>query len=273
MPSKRPRTPEVEVSEDPDSGFIANIYDGEYLIQVQPHENGYQLSLASKTGMGDAAFLRTYGREERFRELLETEFEAIDADAVFEVLEEHFDDEEYRIVNIKKSIKTFHGRGADLYVETGETVPTLTGNRDYRDDQWSKEQRYRVRIWPTDDLWIEVQDPDSGDRIADYRPFSHLEDIRNEEKDDHERERGPTSVPGVHAPVGSPKLANAPVVHTHIDCSHLAQLETTQFNPAGEKPPEVPAEEFGELPLRWCSTCQYREPTPDGIRREYESQE
>ena len=102
MPSKRPRTPEVEVSEDSDSGFIANIYDGEYLIQVQPHENGYQLSLASKTGMGDAAFLRTYGREERFRELLETEFEAIDADAVFEVLEEHFDDEEYRIVNIKK---------------------------------------------------------------------------------------------------------------------------------------------------------------------------
>lgn len=57
MPSKQPRTPEVEVSEDSDSGFKASIYDGEYLIQVRPHENGYQLSLASKTGMGDAAFL------------------------------------------------------------------------------------------------------------------------------------------------------------------------------------------------------------------------
>ncbi|MDR5674292.1 hypothetical protein RH858_14275, partial [Halalkaliarchaeum sp. AArc-GB] len=74
MPSEQPRTPEVKVSEDSDSGFKVNIYDGEYLIQVRPDENGYQLSLASKTGMGDAAFLRTYGREERFRELLETKF-------------------------------------------------------------------------------------------------------------------------------------------------------------------------------------------------------
>jgi len=54
MPSKRPRTPEVEVTEDPESGFTVNTYDGEHLIRVQPHDNGYQLSLASKTGMGDA---------------------------------------------------------------------------------------------------------------------------------------------------------------------------------------------------------------------------
>lgn len=74
MRSDQPRTPEVEVTENPKPGFIANIYDGEYLIQVQPHENGYQLNLAAKTGMGDAAFLRTYGREERFWELLETKF-------------------------------------------------------------------------------------------------------------------------------------------------------------------------------------------------------
>ena len=47
MPSKHPRISEVEISEDPDSGLVANIYDGEYLIQVHPHENGYQLSLAS----------------------------------------------------------------------------------------------------------------------------------------------------------------------------------------------------------------------------------
>lgn len=84
-----------------------------------------------------------------------------------------------------------------------------------------KEDTYRLRIWPTDDLWIEVQDPDSGDRIADYRPNSLLEDIRNEEKDEHERERGPTSVPGVHAAVTSSTLDNAPVVQTHIDCAHL----------------------------------------------------
>ena len=270
MPSKQPRTPEVEVSEDSDSGFKASIYDGEYLIQVRPHENGYQLSLASKTGMGDAAFLRTYGQEERFRELLKIKFEAIDSDAVFEVLEEHFGEEEYRIVNLKESVKTFHGRGADLYVETGKTIPTLTDDRDYRDDQWSKDKTYRLRIWPADDVWIEVKDTDSGERVADYWPTSLLEDIRNEEKDDHDRERGPTSVLGVHAPVGSPKLENAPVVHTHIDCSHLAQLEHTRFNPEGEKPPKVPAGEFGELPLRWCSTCRHREPTPGEIRQQYE---
>lgn len=111
MPSKTPREPEVEVSKDNQSGFIANIYDGEYLIQVRPHENGYRLSLASKDGMGDAAFLRTYRREERFRLMLETEFDAIDEEAVFEVLEEHFADEEYWIVNLKKSIKHFPGRG------------------------------------------------------------------------------------------------------------------------------------------------------------------
>ena len=80
MPSEQPRTPEVKVSEDSDSGFEVSIYDGEYLIQVRPDKNGYQLSLASKTGMGDAAFLRTHGREERVSELRGTKFEAIDAD-------------------------------------------------------------------------------------------------------------------------------------------------------------------------------------------------
>lgn len=269
MSSHQPRTPEVEVSEDNESGFVANIYDGEYLIQVRPHENGYQLSLASKTGLGDAAYLRTYSREERFRRILETQYDAIDADAVFEVIEEHFGDEEYRIVNLKKGMKHFAGRGAYLYVETGETIPTLTDERDYRDDQWSKEATYRLTIWPTDDLWIEVEDADSGERIADYRPNSHLEDIRNEEKDDHDRERGPTSVPGVHAPVASSTLDDAPVIHTHSDCSHLEQLQETRFNPADEKPPTVQADGFGELPLRWCLTCSYREPTPDEIRQRY----
>lgn len=146
--------PEVKISEDEDSGFKANIYDGEYLIQVRPHENGYQLSLASKTGMGDAAFLRTYGREERFRELLRTKFEAIDSNAVFGVLEEHFEEAEYRIVNLKQSVKTFRGRGADLYVETAKMIPTLTDDRDYRDDQWSKDKSYRLRIWPTNDCGL-----------------------------------------------------------------------------------------------------------------------
>lgn len=271
MPSDQPRTPEVEISKDDVSGFVANIYDGEYLIQVRPHENGYQLSLASKTGPGDAAYLRTYSREERFRRMLETQYDAIDADAVFEVLEEHFSDVEYRIVNLKKGVKHFAGRGAYLYVETGETIPTLAGERDYRDDQWSKEETFRLTIWPTDDLWIEVEDTDSGERIADYRPNSYLEDIRNEEKDDHDRERGPTSVPGVHAPVEgrNSSIADAPVVHTHVDCPHLDQLQTIRYNPADEKPPSVPADEFGELPLRWCLMCSRREPTPDEIRQQY----
>lgn len=245
------------------------IYDGEHLIQVQPHENGYALSLSSKSGLGDAAFLRTYGREERFREILETEFEAIDSEVVFEVLEEHFEDQEYRIVNLKKSIKTFHGRGADLIVETGEKIPTLTDDEEYRNDKWSEENTYRLRIWPSTDLWIEVYDTDSGECVADYRPNSLLEDIRNEEKDDHDRERGPTCVPGVHAPVASSRLDNAPVVHTRYDCSHLDQLKNTQYNPADEMPPKVPAGAFGELPLRWCSLCQYQEPTPDEIHQQY----
>jgi len=269
MPSNRPRTPEVEVSEDPESGFIANIYDGEYLIQVQPHENGYQLNLASKTGLGDAAYLRTYSRGERFRRTLDTQYDAIDANAVFEVIEEHFGGEEYRIVNLKESVKTFHGRGADLFVETGETIPTLTDDRDYRDDQWSKDKTYRLRIWPADNLWIEVNDTDSGERIAEYWPDSYLEDIRDEQKDDHDRERGPTSVPGVHAPVESDSLADAPVVHTQVDCPHLEQLQDTRFNPGDERPPVVPAEGFGALPLRWCLMCSRREPTPDKIRQQY----
>ncbi|QOS12005.1 uncharacterized protein HfgLR_09320 [Haloferax gibbonsii] len=269
MPSTEPRTPEVEVSEDVESGFVVNIYDGENLIQVRPNENGYQLSLASKTGMGDAAFLRTYSREERYRRLLETEFESIDSDAVFEVLYEHFGEQEYRIVNLKRGPKTFGGRGAHLYIETGESIPTLTGARDYRDDQWSKDETFRFTIWPTDDLWIEVREADSGNMIADYRPFSLMEDIRNEEKDDHDRERGPTSVPGVHAPISSGTLDGAPVVHTHINCPHLDQLKNTRYNPAGEVPPQLPAEGFGELPLRWCSKCAYMEPTPDEIRERY----
>lgn len=267
MPTNEPRTPEVEVVEDSESGFVANVYDGEHLIQVRPHENGYRPSLASKSGMGDAAFLRTYDREEQFRRLLETDYEAIDVDAVFDVINEHFDeDEEYRIVNIKDGPKHFADRGAHLYVETGETIPTLTGARDYRDDRWSADGTYRFTVWPINDIWIEVSDADSGDRIADYRPHSFLEDIRNEEKDDHDRERGPTSVPGVHAPITSGTLNGAPVIHTHIDCAHLSQLKETRFNPADEKPPQLPA---GELPLRWCSTCSHREPTSDEIRRRY----
>ncbi|GGL64158.1 hypothetical protein GCM10009039_22510 [Halocalculus aciditolerans] len=269
MPSKRPRTPEVEVSEDPESGFVVNIYDGKHLIQVSPHDNGYQLSLSSKTGMGDAAYLRTYDRQERYRRRLEAEYERIDADAVFAVLEEHFTNEEYRIVNLKDGPKTFADRGAHLYVETGETIPTLTSEKDYRNDQWKADTTYRLTIWPTHDLWIEVRDTDSGDLIDDYRPHSRLEDIRKEEKDDHERERGPTSVPGVHAPVVAGTLDNAPVVHTHVDCAHLDQLNETRFNPVGEKPPQLPADELGELPLRWCSSCRYREPTPEKIRQQY----
>lgn len=52
MPSKRPRTPEVEVSEDIDSGFKANIYDDAYLIQIRPHENGVstQFSIKNRNG-------------------------------------------------------------------------------------------------------------------------------------------------------------------------------------------------------------------------------
>lgn len=269
MPSTQPRTPEVEVAADTESGFLANIYDGEYLIQVRPHENGYQLSLASKTGLGDAAFLRTYGREERFRQLLETQFDAIDEEAVFEVLDEHFAEKEYRIVNLKEGIKHFTGRGAYLYVETGETIPTLTENRDYRDDQWSKDATYRLTIWPTDDQWTEIEDAETGEHIADYRPNSLREEIRNEEKDDHDRERGPTSVPGVHGPVTTNKLADAPVVHTHINCAHLDQLQNTCFNPAGEDPPSVHAGKYGELPLRWCFRCSWREPTPDEIREQF----
>ena len=41
MPSKQPRTPEVDVSEGIEAGFKANIYDVEYLIQVRPYDNGY----------------------------------------------------------------------------------------------------------------------------------------------------------------------------------------------------------------------------------------
>lgn len=269
MPSTRPRTPEFEVSEDVESGFVANIFDGEYLIQIRPEENGYHVSLGSKSGLGDAAFLRTYSREERFRNVLETEFPAIEADTVFEVLEEHFANEEYRITNLKKGVKHFAGRGVYLYVETGETIPTLANTRDYRDDQWSTEATYRILVWPTDDQYTEITDPDSGNLIAEYRPNSLLEDIRNEESDGHDRKHGPISVPGVHAPVVTSRLENAPVVHTRVDCPHLEQLTATRYCPAGEAPPEVPADGFGELPLRWCHHCTNCFPTPEKLRQQY----
>lgn len=69
---------------------------------------------------------------------------------------------------------------------------------------------------------LDVRDTDSGERVADYLLISLLEDIRKEEKDDQERERGPTSAPGVHGSVGSPRLDTAPVVHTHIDSPERA---------------------------------------------------
>lgn len=269
MPSDRPRTPEVEVSEHAESGFLVNVYDGEYLIQLRPHENGYRVDLASKTGLGDAAFLRTYSRDERFRRLLERDFDAIDAEAVFEVLNDHFEEDEYRIAKLKKGIKHYRGRGVYLYVETGETIPTLTDKRDYRDDRWSSESTYRLHVWPTDDQYTEVEDPESGETLEVYRPHSHLEDIRNEETDDHDRDRGPTSVPGVHAPVTQSKIENAPVVHTDIHCPHLDQLQDTVFKPAGEDPPPVAAEGSGELPLRWCLMCAHRFPTPEKLRDRY----
>jgi len=152
--------------------------------------------------MGDAGYLRTYDRQEWYQRRLETEYGGIDPDAVFEVLGEHFDDEEYRIVNLKDGPKTFAARG-HLYVETGKTIPTLTGERDYRSDQWKADTTYRLTIWPTHDLWIELRDADSGDLIDEYRPHSRLEDIRKEEKDDHERERGPrTCVESCRSPRG-----------------------------------------------------------------------
>lgn len=47
---------------------------------------------------------------------------------VFGVLNGYFDkSDEYRIVNIKDGPKHFADRGAHLYVEIGETIPTLTG--------------------------------------------------------------------------------------------------------------------------------------------------
>ena len=51
------------------------------------------------------------------------------------------------------------------------------------------------------------------------------------------------------------------------------QLGETRYNPTGEKPPQVSAGEFGELPLRWCLTCAHREPTPDELRSQYSAEE
>ena len=125
------------------------------------------------------------------------------------MLDEHFGDEEYRIVNLEDGPKTFADRGVHLYVETGETVPTLTGERDRQGDRWATDTTYRLTIWSTRDPWIKVRYADSGDLIDDDRPHGLLEDVRNEEKDDHDRERGPTSVPGVRLclrPEISPRL-------------------------------------------------------------------
>lgn len=60
-----------------------------------------------------------------------------------------------------------------------------------------------------------------------------------------------------------------PVVHTHIDHAHIDQLTDARFSPAGEKPPKVSAEGFGELPRRWCVSCTHWEPTPEQIKEQY----
>lgn len=269
MPSTRPRTPEVRTAPDGESGFHVNVYDGEYLIQIRPHENGYQLSLASKGGLGDRAFLRTYERNDQYRHLVEQITGGTETDLIFDTIEEHFEDDNYHIVNAKPSIKGFGTQGVDIYVETGQRVPNPVGDREYRNDRWRTEDEYRVRVWPNVE-WIEIQDRDTGKLIDEYWPKSYLADIREEVKDDHERERGPTCVPGVYAPIaGGDTVDNGPVIHTRIHCSHLEQLNQAVFNPAGEDPPSVPAGEFGELPLRWCLWCKWGEPTPDEIRDKY----
>lgn len=271
MPSLSRRKPEVVSREDELNGFLVNIYDGEFLIQVHPHENGYQLNLASKSGLGDRAFLRTFERNEDIKNLIERQYEAIDSEAVFETIDEHFEDDiEYRVINVKSGIKGVGGQGANIYVETGETVPTLVDERDYRNDRWKADAKYRFTVWPNED-YIEVHDSSSGERIADYWPNSYLDYIRNEEKDDHERERGPTSVPGVHRPIsGGDAVDDGPVVHTRHDCAHFEQLEEVEYVPADVDPASLPAGEVGELPLRWCLSCRYKFPTPEELRERYE---
>lgn len=269
MPSRQPRTPEVEVSESDESGFVAAIRDGDHLVQVRPHENGYQVSLAAPEGRGDAAFLGTYTRAERFRRTLERSFAAVDADAVFDVLDDHFGDAEYRIASLTEGMARPAGRGAQLRVETGEPSPASADDGEERDDEGPADATFRVDVWPTADQYTEVRERDDGEPVAKYWPNSHPDSVRNGEQDDHERERAPTSVPGVHAPVDSGTLAKAPVVHTAVHCPHLTQLQRTQFTPAGEEPPSVPADGSGELPLRWCSSCADRFPTPAEIREQY----
>lgn len=266
----RPRKPEVSVTKDNEQGFRVNIYDGEYMIQVRPHENGYHLDLGSKSGAGSRAFLRTFERNDDYLRLIEEQFDGLEADAIFETLETHFNEETgYRIVKVRPSIKGAGGQGVDLYVETGESVSTLVDNRDYRSDRWRTEDEYHIRVWPKTE-YIEIRTENGGELIEDYWPNSYLDDIRREEKDDHERDRGPTSVPGVHGPISaSDTVDSGPVIHTHVDCAHLKQLKETRFNPVGEDPPLLPAGEHGELPLRWCLSCRYREPTPDKIRDRY----
>lgn len=170
MPSLHPREPEITTREDTEYGFLVNIYDGEYLIQVRPHDNGYQLSLASKSGQGDRTFLRTFDRNEDFKRLLDREYSVVNAEFVFDTLEEHFDDDtEYRIVEVKPSLKGAGGRGANISGETGQTVPALVDQRDYRSDQWQTDTTYRVIVWPNTD-YLELHDAESGNKVAKYWP-------------------------------------------------------------------------------------------------------
>lgn len=169
MPSLHPREPEITSREDAEHGFLVNIYDGEYLIQVCPHENGYRLSLASKSGQGDRTFLRTFDRNEDFKRYLEREYPVVNAEFVFDRLEDHFDDDtEYRIVGVKPSIEGAGGRGANITVETGQTVPELV-DEDYRSDQWQAGTSYRVIVWPNTD-YLKVHEVESGKNVAKYWP-------------------------------------------------------------------------------------------------------
>jgi len=108
MPSKQPRTPEVEISEDSDSGFKVNIYDGEYPNPGSTARERLSTQFGIENWGGRCGVPpNVWAEKSGSGNLLKTKFEAIDSDAVFEVLEEHFDEEEYRIVNLKESVKTF----------------------------------------------------------------------------------------------------------------------------------------------------------------------
>lgn len=269
MPSMSPRMPEVRTRKDPDSGFEVNVHDGEYMIRVRPHVNGYQVGLASKSDVADQTFLRTYERNEHYRDYLKQSYPAIDVDEIFEMFDEHFDDEEYRIVDVRSGIRGVGGTGAHIDVETGRTVPALIGERDYRDDVWESSGKVCFTIWPNEN-YVEVNDTESGKKIATYWPTCDLDEIRNEEKDDHERERGPTCVPGVHRPIKpGDTVDDGPVVHTRYDCPHLKKLKHAEFIPPGEDPPLLHARGLCELPLRWCHWCSFCYPTPEELSDRY----